>query len=522
MLAQDMIRHNAKIRPDRVAVTYAGGEITYRELLLRTNCAANALRGLGVKKGERVAVLAQNCHEYVELYFAAGKAGAVTTPLNYRLTGSEIEHIVNDSEATVVIAQDSFAPVIESIREKLPRVKELVCIGQKRDGWRDYEAWTAAASGDEPPEVATENDLIWQMYTSGTTGRPKGAMITHRNLLTNVLQFSMAFGDLKDEDRTLIVAPLYHAAAVVVSMCTIARGARLVVKQDFNPPEVVASFDKEGVTHALLVPAMILFLLNMPDIDKVNFGSLRCVFYGASAIPLEVLKKAMATFDCQFLQAFGQTESVALLTQLSADDHVKAAASDDPRVQRRLLSCGREVFGTEVRIVDEQGKEVARGEVGEIAARGDQVMKGYWKLPEATSTTLKDGWLHTGDLGTMDEDGYVYVVDRLKDMIVSGGENVFPREIEDVLFQHPAIADATVIGVPSDQWGEEAKAVVVLKPGQSATAEAILGYCKGKLAGFKRPRSVDFVAALPKNPSGKVLKRELREPYWAGRGRRVS
>ncbi len=522
MLAQDMIRRNAKIRADHVAVTYAGREITYRELLQRTNRAANALRDLGVKKGERVAVLAQNCNEYVEIYFAAGKSGAVTTPLNYRLTGPEIEYIVNDSEATVVIAQDTFAPVIDSVRDKLPRVKHLVCIGQKRDGWRDYEAWAGAASSDEPPEVATENDLIWQMYTSGTTGRPKGAMITHRNLVTNVLQLSMAFGDMKDDDRTLIVAPLYHAAAVIVSMCTIAQGARLVVKKDFIPPEVVAGFDEEGVTHALLVPAMILFLLNMPGIEKVNFGSLRCVMYGASAIPLEVLKKAMATFDCQFLQGFGQTESVAVLTQLSAADHAQAATSDDPRIQRRLLSCGRELFGTEVRIVDEQGKEVARGEPGEIVARGDQVMKGYWKLPEATSVALQDGWLHTGDLGKMDEDGYVYVVDRLKDMIVSGGENVYPREIEEVLFQHPAIADATVIGVPSDQWGEEAKAVVVLKPNATATPEAILGFCEGKLAGFKRPRSVDFVAALPKNPSGKVLKRELREPYWAGKSRRVN
>jgi len=257
----------------------------------------------------------------------------------------------------------------------------------------------------------------------------------------------------------------------------------------------------------------------MPGIEQVNFGSLKYVIYGASAIPLEVLRKAMSIFKCNFLQGFGQTESVAVLTQLMPEDHV---LDGPPEKMRRLESCGRELFGTEIRIVDENGNDCPPGGVGEIIGRGDQIMQGYWKMPEATAETLKDGWLHTGDMGCFDEEGYVYIKDRMKDMIVSGGENVYPREIEEVLFTHPAVADAACIGVPSEKWGEEIKAIVVLKPGAAATDKDIISYCEGKLAGFKRPRSVDFVQALPKNPSGKVLKRELREPYWKDRTRRVN
>ncbi|MDP3937711.1 MAG: AMP-binding protein, partial [Deltaproteobacteria bacterium] len=299
----------------------------------------------------------------------------------------------------------------------------------------------------------------------------------------------------------------------------LAGGATLVIKKDFIPPEVVHAFNEEGVTHTLLVPAMILFLLNMPGIEKVNFGTLRYVIYGASAIPLEVLRQAMQLFKCNFVQGFGQTESVAVLTMLRPEDHV---LDGPPEKVRRLESCGREIFGTEMRIVDEQGNALPHGQVGEIVGRGEQVMKGYWKLPEATAETLKDGWLHTGDLGEMDEEGYIYIKDRIKDMIVSGGENVYPREIEEVLFSHPDIADAACIGIPSAQWGEEIKAIVVLKPGAKTTADDVMAYCKGKLAGYKRPRSVDFAEVLPKNPSGKVLKRELREPFWKDKSRRVN
>jgi fatty-acyl-CoA synthase len=521
MILTDMLHRQLRLRRDHVAMTFAGRAFTYGQMSERVHRAANALLGLGVHKGERVAVLAHNSNHFLELYFANAHVGSVTTPLNYRLTPPELEYIINDSEAVAMIVAESLVPAIDSIRARLPKVRHWVCIGAERPGYIDYETWIGAASDAPPQETVHENDLVWQMYTSGTTGRPKGAMITHRNLLTNVLQLGFEVEEMSDKDRTLVVAPLFHAAAVIASMVTLARGARVVIQKEFLPQEIVKAFDEEGVTHALFVPAMILFLLNMPGIEQVNFGTLRHVLYGAAPIPLEVLRRAMALFQCKFVQGFGQTESVAVLTSLRAEDHALEGA-DEAKIIRRLQSCGRELFGTEVRIVDAQGEEVPRGEVGEIVARGDQVMRGYWKLPEATAEALRGGWLHTGDLGTMDEDGYVYVVDRLKDMIVSGAENIFPREIEELLFQHPAIADVAVIGVPSDEWGEEPKAIVVLKPGAKPTEAEILGYCEGKLARFKWPRSVEFVASLPRNPAGKVLKRELREPYWKGKSRRVN
>jgi fatty-acyl-CoA synthase len=478
-------------------------------VLERVNRAANALRDLGIKKGERVAVLAQNCHQYVELYFANGKNGSVTTPLNYRLTPTELEYIINNSEAVAVIVADDFVSVISQIKHLLPKVRHTICIGGSHQGYVEYEEWIAAASPAEPETEIDEDDLIWQMYTSGTTGRPKGAMITHRNLLTNVIQIALDFR-VDPGDRSLIVAPLYHAAAVITSVAGFSQGGALVIKKDFIIPEVLKAFHEEGVTHALLVPAMIQVLLMMPEINKIDFGTLKYIIYGASAIPLEVLRKAMETFKCNFVQGFGQTESVAVLSLLLPEDHVLEGPE---KKLRRLESAGRAVFGTEIRIIDEEGRPLPPGELGEIIARGDQVMTGYWKLEEATSETLKDGWLHTGDLGTMDEEGYVYVTDRMKDMIVSGGENVYPREIEEVLFSHPAVADAAVIGV---------KAIIVLKPDAKATDEEIMDFCRGKLAGYKRPRSVDFIGVLPKNLSGKVLKRELREPYWKDKARRVN
>jgi acyl-CoA synthetase (AMP-forming)/AMP-acid ligase II len=299
----------------------------------------------------------------------------------------------------------------------------------------------------------------------------------------------------------------------------LAMGGALVVKTGFDPGEVLRSIGTDGVTIALLVPAMILALLNTPGVGDADMGRLRTMVYGASPIPVEVLRRAIETFRCGFIQGYGQTEATAVLTVLAAVDHVLDGPAEKVR---RLQSCGREVYGCEVRVVDENDADVRPGEIGEVIARGGQLMAGYWKMPEATAATLRDGWLRTGDLATVDEERYIFIMDRLKDMIVSGGENVYPREIEEVLFAHPAVADAACIGVPSERWGEEVKAIVVLKPDAPATETDLIAFCEGRLAGFKRPRSVEFRSALPKNPSGKVLKRELREPYWRDKTRRVN
>ncbi|MEE8311558.1 MAG: AMP-binding protein, partial [Candidatus Binatia bacterium] len=419
MLAIDIIKRQRLLRPEAPAVTFAGRTFTYADLYERSCRTANALSRLGVGPEDRVAVLSKNCHQYVELYFAASLIGAVTTPLNYRLSAPELAYIINDAEAVCAIVGEEYVDTIDSIRDELASVREFVCIGGARNGYHGHEDLLAAASADAPVVSIEENDLVYQMYTSGTTGRPKGAMITHRNLVTNVMQISLEAA-MGPHHRNLLVAPLYHAAAAISAMYTLAAGASLVVKEDFIPDEVIRSFREDGVTHALFVPAMILFLLSMPGIEDADFGPLERITYGASPIPAEVLKKAIETFRCDFLQAFGQTESVAVLTVLGSKDHVVGGT---PEQSRRLSSCGRPVFGVEIRVVDENDRDVSPGELGEIIARGPNVMKGYWKMAEATANTLRGGWLHTGDLGTMDEHGYVFIMDRLKDMIVSGGEN---------------------------------------------------------------------------------------------------
>jgi acyl-CoA synthetase (AMP-forming)/AMP-acid ligase II len=518
MLVGDLLRRHAKLRPEHAAITFAGRALSYRALEERVNRLANALLGLGVRKGDRVAVLAYNCSEYLELYFANGKIGAVTTPLNYRLTAPELQYILTNSEAVALVVAEELVPAIAEIKTLLPSVRHFVCIGGRHEGYLDYETWLAAGAAHEPAAAVVESDLLWQMYTSGTTGRPKGAMVTHRAVLTNVWQIIGDF-PLRVGDRTLIVAPTYHAAAMMKTMSTLAMGGTVVVKKGFDPGEVLRSFAADGVTHALLVPAMILALLNTPGLEAADLRTLKWIVYGASPIPLEVLRRALAIFKCNFVQGYGQTEASAVLTMLPAADHVLEGASEKIR---RLQSCGREVYGTQVRVVDTENRDVRPGEIGEVIARGDQLMAGYWRMPEATAETLRDGWLRTGDLATVDEEHYVYIMDRLKDMIVSGGENVYPREIEEVLFAHPAVADAACIGVPSERWGEEVKAIVVLRAERRATEADLLRFCSERLAGFKRPRTVDFIDSLPKNPSGKVLKRELREPYWRGQTRRVN
>jgi acyl-CoA synthetase (AMP-forming)/AMP-acid ligase II len=517
MIVGDILRRQTMLRPEQTAIACGDRQLTYRQLHERTNRAANALAGVGIRKGERVAVLANNCSEFLELYFANGKLGSVTTPLNYRLMGPELEYIINNSEATALVVGDEFVPTVAAIKGLLPTVRQFVCIGGHHEGYLDYEEWVAAGAATEPATDVSENDLIWQMYTSGTTGRPKGAMISHRALLTNVMQTALEVS-IAATDRTLVVAPLYHAAAMINAMTNLAMGGTLVVKTGFDPGEVLRTFAADGIAHVLLVPAMILALLHTPGVASADLRSLKTIIYGASAIPVEVLRAAMQTFKCDFLQGYGQTESTAVLTLLRAEDHI---LDGPPDVVRRLQSCGREVFGCQVRVVDQNGTDVRPGDIGEIIGRGHQLMTGYWKLPEATASALQDGWLHTGDLGTVDDQHFIYVMDRLKDMIVSGGENVFPREIEEVLFAHPAVADAACIGVPSEQWGEEVKAIVVLKEGHTASDEELIAFCGERLAGFKRPRSVEFRDALPKNPSGKVLKRELREPFWQDQTRRV-
>jgi len=514
----DLLDYHARERPDAVFAEFEDQTTSYAEAAARTRRIGNGLCELGLAIGDRVGLLAKNRLDYALFYYAAARAGVVPVPLNYRLAPPELAYILDDARTRALFATPDLAANIAPVRGELSRVEHWFAMGGEADGWESYEDWAGAQSdGPVDREIDDEFDL-YQMYTSGTTGRPKGAVIQHRAVSANIQQIQLGM-NLRAGDTTLIVAPLYHAAAGIVTFASTAAGGSLLIHEDFAPHAAVDAMSQQAVTHALLVPAMLqACLVGVPDVAERSYDALRSIVYGASPIAAETLRQGLEVFGCEFMQGYGMTETTAVLTNLLAADHVRALR-DRPDL---LLSAGRAVLGTEVRIVDESDQPLPNGEVGEIVARGPQLMRCYWNRAEASKEALRGGWMHTGDAGVLDDDGYLFIQDRVKDMIVSGGENIYPREVEDALYAHPAVAEAAVIGIPDEQWGEAVKAVVVLKAGATATADELIDFCRGRLAGYKRPRSVDWSDELPRNPSGKVLKRELRDPYWAGHDRRVS
>jgi fatty-acyl-CoA synthase len=479
---------------------------------------ANAFLGAGLRVGDRIAILAKNRLEYVLTYFAASKAGVVPVPLNYRLSPPQWAAILGDAQPRLLIAEPEFIAAIDSIRGQLRTVEHFVALDAAgSQGWAAYTTWTANQSTDVPAlQIDVDADL-YQRYTSGTTGLPKGAILTHRSVIANTMQIGLAHRGVPGE-RSLVVLPLFHAATVPTTFSPLAWGGTLYILEQFDPLAVIRALSDERISFATLVPAMIQTLLGVPDVAERSYEQLRTIYYGASPISDATLQHAMQIFPCGFLQSYGMTEATQAVTFLQPADHRRAMAGQ-PGL---LLSAGRPAVGTEVRIVDANGSPLPAGVCGEIVVRGPQLMKGYWNRPEETAAAQQDGGLYTGDAGMLDDAGYLYVQDRIKDMIVSGGENVFPSVVEQVLQQHPTVAEAAVIGVPDPRWGETVKAIVVLKPEAAASAEELIAFCRDKLAGFERPRSVDFVDALPRTPTGKVLKRVLREPFWAGQSRRVA
>jgi acyl-CoA synthetase (AMP-forming)/AMP-acid ligase II len=518
MRLHDYLEFHARLNPEVSFARFGDQGLSYAEADAAANRIANALAAAGLAPGDRFAVLAKNCLEYLLIYYGASKAGVVPVPLNYRLATPEWVYILRDSGARLLIARGEFIAPAESLRGEATRVERWIAMEGDAAGWDRWDDFLADAPATPPGCEITQDMDLYQMYTSGTTGRPKGAVLSHAAVCANITQASMPFATAPGE-RVLVVAPLYHAAAGLLAFATVQAGATAFIQEDFNPPEVVRALSEEDIAVALLVPVMIQFcMLAVPDIADRSYERLRLIVYGASAIAEQTLRAAMTTFGCDFIQAYGMTETTALATNLLAGDHERALR-EKPEL---LLSAGRPALGTEIRIVDENGRELPSGSVGEVLVRGPQLMRGYWNLPDATREALEGGWMHTGDAGTLDEEGFLYIQDRVKDMIVSGGENIYPREIEDVLLRHEAIADAAAIGIPDDTWGEAVQAVVVLREGANATGEEIIAFCREHLAGYKRPGSVEFVDALPRNPTGKILKRVLREPHWEGKRRRVN
>lgn len=503
-------------RGDTLAVKFEGHAFTFKELMERVYRLTNALRELGLEKGDRVAILSQNCHQYRELFWTVALGGFMIVPVNYRLAPREIAYILNDSEAAALLVSDEYSLLVNSIRSGLKTVRYIIGIQTETSSFLDYEGLLGQSSPEPPRVLPSADDLLWLLYTSGTTGLPKGAVHTHRSV-TALVDIAVGNFDIDETTRSLVVTPFYALSGGGWDAICSCMGSPTIIHRNFNPFEMLETIQDERITDVHLVPVMINYMVNCPDFDKYDLSSLKRITYGASPMPPELMRKAIAKLGPIFVQDFGCAEG-GLLTVLMEHDHV---LQGPPEKTRRLASCGKGMPQLDVRVLNEKGEDVKPGEIGELTVKGDSVMKGYWKRPEASAEALEDGRLHTGDLATVDEDGFIYIVDRKKDMIISGGLNVYPREIEDVLFAHPAVLEAAVIGVPDPKWGESVKALIVLKPGTTCTEEELISHCRENLASYKKPRSVEFVDTLPRNPSGKVLKRTLREKYWSGRERNV-
>jgi long-chain acyl-CoA synthetase len=511
----DIVRVHGRERGDSPVLTFEGRTITYGEMDRRSSQAAQALAAAGVGAGDRIAYLDKNTPEYFELSFGAAKLNAVTVAVNWRLAPREIAQILDDAQAKVLLVGPDFVNTVEKIEGELSTVWKIVMNGGDHARWESYESWLGGQPADDPGVAATGDDVAFQLYTSGTTGLPKGVMLTNDNLFALLPGASEGWGFSPDMVN-IGVMPLFHIAGSGWNTAVMFNGAPTVMTRDVDLPAILKAIPEHGVTHALFVPAVLQFLLSVPGVEDVDFSTLRTIVYGASPITDRVLVRAMEVFGADFIQVYGLTETTGAVTQLSPEDH-------DPEGNPDLLrSCGKPMHGVELRIVDaETGDDADEGAVGEVWIRSPQNMKGYWGKPEETAAALtEDNWMKTGDAGFL-QDGYLYLYDRVKDMIVSGGENVYPAEVENVLMTHPAVADVAVIGVPHERWGETVKAVVVPAEGMSPTPEELLGFTREHLAHFKCPTSVDFADALPRNPSGKLLKRELREPYWVGHDRRI-
>jgi long-chain acyl-CoA synthetase len=510
----EIIRTHGAERAGAVAIEFEGQTITYGDLHRRSSQVANGLRAAGVGPQDRVAFIDKNGPAYFEALFGAAKVNAVTVGVNWRLAPAEMAFIVNDSRAKVVVVGPDFVPHIEKIEPDLATVATILVRGPHAR-YTSYETWRDAQAGDDPGEASAADDVALQLYTSGTTGLPKGAMITNDNFFGLLEQIGgpWRFGP---DSVNLCVMPMFHIAGSGWSLVGMFHGCRSVVLRDVDPGLILELIPRHQVTNALFAPAVIQFLLATPGVDTTDYSSLHTVVYGASPITDTVLATALRTFGCDFVQVYGLTETTGAIVQLDAADH------DRERRPDLLRSCGKPYPWVELRIVDTEGRDCAPGAVGELWVRTRQNMKGYWNQPEETAKTITpDGWLRTGDAGYVDADGYVFLHDRVKDMIVSGAENVYPAEVENALMRHPDIADVAVIGVPHERWGETVKAVVVLREGATLSEQEIIAFARQHLGTFKCPTSVDFAGTLPRNPSGKLLKRELREPYWADRERRI-
>jgi fatty-acyl-CoA synthase len=518
-------RHAAQLFGRKVGVVCGEDRFTYREFNERADRLSAVLLRLGVRKGDRVAYLSFNCHRLLEAYYGVPQIGAILLAMNIRLTPEELTYILNDAAPRVLCFDPEFIPLVESLRTRVPSVEHYISLREVKPDWAHDRLYDELLAASEPAAIdfreIDENSVAELFYTSGTTAYPKGVMLTHRNLYLHAFYTALGMG-ASDRDVHVYTVPLFHVNSWGAPHIFTLSGARHVMLRKFDPPALLALAQREGVTRLHLVPTMAIALLNHPDFPRYDLSSVREVMIGGAPATPALLKEAQEKIpSCTSKTGYGLTETSPVLSIA----HIKEHLADDPAEKnlRRKATAGYALAGTEVRVVDIDGHDVAADgtETGEVVVRGDIVMEGYWRQPEATAAAIRDGWFHTGDLATIDEEGYILIVDRAKDMILTGGENVASAEVERVLYEHPAVLECAVIAIPDERWGEVSRAVITLKAGHPTTEAEILEHCRQHLAGFKVPKSIEFADALPKGGTGKILKKLLREKYWAGHDRRA-
>jgi long-chain acyl-CoA synthetase len=512
-----IVRLHGRERPDQVAIVYGEREITWRELDETSNQLGNALLAAGVQANDRIARIEKNAPDYFQLVFAASKINAVLVDVNWRLAAPEMRQIVDDAGARVLFVGSDFAAALDKIESELATVQQTILLGPADATHQSLDEWAAAQPTTDPGIESTMDDVCLQLYTSGTTGLPKGVMLSNRNLFSFIDEVPKNWA-FTPESVSHVVMPTFHIAGSGWGLVSLAMGSRMILDREVDPVKILEEVEAHHITHAIYVPAVLAFLQIVPNAHDHDLSSMELVAYGASPITEEVLRGAMAQFStAKFVQVYGLTETTGAVVQLDAVDH-------DPEGRPELLrSAGKPYPWIELRTVDADGDDVGPGEIGEVWIKGVQVMVGYWNNPtETTKAITEDGWFRSGDAGYLTEDGYLYLHDRVKDMIVSGGENVYPAEVENAIMGCPGVADAAVIGVPDERWGEAVKAIVVKQDGEDVTADQVIAWTRERIAGFKVPKTVDFIDALPRNPSGKILKKDLRIPYWEGRERQIN
>ncbi len=510
MLLSDIPLLAAHHAPDSVALHYRDRHIIYRELRDRCFRLANALSAVAAA-GDRVAILAENCPDYVECYYGVPGASMALTLLNYRLSARELAYIIGNSEPTVLVTEPKYLETIRKIRADIPSVRTLVLIDGEAEDCIGYEEFLTRGEPVAPTRRPREDDLCWLLYTSGTTGLPKGAMLSHRNLLAAVMN-SMSTWEVAQDEVNLFTFPLFHVAGYVMPMQHL-RNQPVVLLRNFDPETLLRNVQEYRVTSTAMAPTMIAMLLEDPNTDRYDLSSLRRLGYGASSMPAEVLKRARTRWpNIAFSTGFGMTELSGNVMYMGRQDHERAAEQNLPI----LRSVGRQMPLARVRVIDDNDQDCPPDVAGEIVIKGDQVLTGYWRNKEATEKSFVDGWFRSGDVGRWDEDGYLYIVDRKKDMILTGGENVYPREVEEVLYEHPAVLEVAVVAAADPKWGEKVVAVVCRREGLNVEQEELIAFCRERIASYKKPRHVVFIDTLPKNASGKVLKRELRDRLQSG------